>query len=64
MLNRQGGMCAICRRSAQKERLSIDHAHDTGEVRGLLCRRCNMSLVLFDDEQLRERALRYIGVRE
>lgn len=38
----QGGACAICLRATGKtRRLSVDHDHHTGDVRGLLCRPCN-----------------------
>ena len=38
----QGGTCAICQRATGRtRRLSVDHDHVTGEVRGLLCRPCN-----------------------
>jgi len=40
----QGGVCAICKES-RRERLSVDHDHKTGVVRGLLCRRCNNYLL-------------------
>lgn len=36
-----GGKCQICKK---KTRLCIDHDHDTGQVRGLLCHRCNSCL--------------------
>ena len=39
----QGGLCGICRGPQQgKRRLGIDHNHETGKVRGLLCDRCNL----------------------
>ena len=45
MNSKQGGLCAICRSlSSMGQRLVVDHSHRTGEVRGLLCRRCNVSL--------------------
>ncbi len=38
----QGGLCAICRRATgASRRLSVDHDHQTGKARGLLCRPCN-----------------------
>lgn len=41
----QGGRCYACRRATGKtKRLAVDHDHDTGEVRGLLCGPCNKTL--------------------
>lgn len=40
----QGGRCYICRKEPKRRRLAVDHDHETGEVRGLLCsgqRSCN-----------------------
>jgi hypothetical protein len=45
MFEAQGGVCAICGESRPEDRtLHIDHDHKSGEVRGLLCFRCNNSL--------------------
>lgn len=41
----QGGRCAICRNKTRTIRLAVDHDHKTGEVRGLLCKRCNHELL-------------------
>lgn len=41
----QGGLCALCRRATgASRRLSVDHDHQSGDVRGLLCRPCNTLL--------------------
>src|ERR1700757_2464970 len=41
----QGGRCALCRiATGRTRRLSVDHDHKTGDVRGLLCRPCNTLL--------------------
>lgn len=45
LLKRQGGKCAICRARPRSKRLAVDHNHTTGEVRGLLCSRCNHDLL-------------------
>lgn len=45
LLAAQGGRCAICRARPKSKRLAVDHDHKTGEVRGLLCSRCNHDLM-------------------
>ncbi|MCX4912876.1 endonuclease VII domain-containing protein [Streptomyces sp. NBC_00687] len=58
----QGGRCPICLRATGKtRRLSIDHDHATGDVRGLLCRPCNTLLGHARDElEFFKRAYRYL----
>jgi hypothetical protein len=48
MFERQGGACAICKRTGVT--LCVDHCHLTGEVRGLLCSRCNCALGFCSDD--------------
>ena len=68
LLDAQGGVCAICRSpetyllaSGKDSRLSVDHCHETGVVRGLLCRSCNLVLGhLGDDVKLLEAAIEYL----
>lgn len=53
-----GGCCMICH---QPERLVIDHNHDTGEMRGLLCYTHNAGLGMFqDDPALLDKAATYL----
>lgn len=47
MLADQGGVCAICLKPPGKKRLAVDHCHDTGIVRALLCGNCNIGLGCF-----------------
>jgi hypothetical protein len=55
----QEARCAICRRFFP--RLGVDHDHTTGEVRGLLCAKCNLLIGYADDDpELLEAAIKYL----
>lgn len=49
----QNGRCAICGRhqSEIKRRLDVDHNHKTGQVRGLLCRMCNLIIEIVENNK-------------
>lgn len=56
----QDNKCAICQKVPTKK-LVVDHCHSTGEIRGLLCNKCNMGLGHFlDSSETLESALRYL----
>ena len=60
MLERQGGVCAICgkperqswRKGRAPKKLTVDHDHETGQVRQLLCQKCNSILGYAEDSVL------------
>lgn len=59
----QGGKCAICQRATGvRKKLSVDHCHKTGVVRGLLCGSCNRDVLghLRDDTEALQRAITYL----
>jgi hypothetical protein len=51
LFKQQQGCCAICSMSQEQlsTKLCVDHNHATGEIRGLLCSRCNFGLGSFKD---------------
>lgn len=59
MLAEQSGVCAVCKGPETRAGfvLGVDHDHATGEVRGLLCTKCNTALGLLDDDPERIRLL-------
>ena len=64
LLAAQGGTCAICERDISQDgeaAAAIDHCHETGAVRGLLCKPHNAALgLLGDDPKLLDRAAQYL----
>lgn len=67
MLDDQGGVCAICekpefsKRSGKIRALAVDHCHDTGRVRALLCTSCNPMIGYSkDDTNILRKAAAYL----
>lgn len=60
MLAAQGGTCAICETApTEKKHLHVDHCHESGRVRALLCGACNTQLGSY--EKLRHKAVAYLA---
>jgi Autographiviridae endonuclease VII len=58
LLANAGGVCAICKEPAK---LCLDHCHATGQLRGLVCHRCNLALAPFDGKlEFGERVMEYL----
>ena len=52
MERNQNGVCAICGQfetHRRGQRLCVDHDHETGKTRGLLCHHCNTGIGLLGD---------------
>lgn len=59
LLRAQRNKCRICLRDDVK--LVVDHCHDTGKIRGLLCKHCNTGLGMFRDSLKHvKRAVQYL----
>jgi hypothetical protein len=61
MLENQNNCCAICKKESDIK-LSVDHCHQSGAVRGLLCKKCNLGLGYFkDDTTTIKEAIKYLN---
>lgn len=59
MVQAQGGRCLICQQTPAS--LVVDHDHESGAVRGLLCHGCNTAMgFMKDDPKLLTRAAAYL----
>lgn len=66
-LSKQNGVCAICKQPETTVirnkviAMPVDHDHNTGRARGLLCTKCNRGLGLFrDDKEILKSAVQYL----
>lgn len=58
LLEYQNGLCAICK---MEPGTHVDHDHETGHVRGILCANCNTGIgMLKDDSIIVENASKYL----
>lgn len=64
MVSTQEGKCPLCDRPLEGKRPCVDHDHNTGRVRGVLCHRCNIRLGGWDDLEWRKRALEYLKIND
>jgi hypothetical protein len=64
LLRNQNNVCAICHKECQVyRRLCVDHDHETGVVRGLLCNHCNSGLgKFFHDKNLLAKGIEYLNI--
>lgn len=64
MLEKQNGKCAICGMAVEEynqKHFHIDHDHNTGKIRGLLCFRCNYCIGwMGENVDILERAIQYL----
>lgn len=64
LLARQDGLCAICftdEPGGKHDEFHVDHDHESGSVRGLLCFNCNVAIgLLNDDAHVVEAAAAYL----
>jgi uncharacterized protein YlaI len=61
----QQGKCALCQRHQTQlsERFIADHDHNTGFIRGLLCRRCNSRINILDGGTFTTKVLDYLKIK-
>lgn len=57
LTNRQAGRCAACGARPDKGVLCLDHDHVSGNLRGMLCQRCNLVLGKVQDSPVLLRSL-------
>lgn len=56
LVQKQNGVCAICGKpetakyKGKPKALAVDHDHKTGEIRGLLCMRCNVEAGIIENK--------------
>jgi Recombination endonuclease VII len=64
MLVSQNNKCLLCDCDFTKIKPCVDHNHQTGKIRGLLCRECNLSLGVIEDIVFMQRANLYLDSKK
>lgn len=65
LILKQNGVCAICKTEGNKQSLSVDHSHETGKIRGLLCHNCNLAIGLcHDDIAILKASIEYLALNK
>ena len=61
LLRDQNSTCAICGTAINRDNAHVDHCHNNGQVRGLLCSKCNQAIgLLQDSEVIIKKAAEYV----
>jgi hypothetical protein len=62
LLLHQGGVCAICKKLIVPGSPCVDHNHQTGKIRGVLCNPCNRGIAfLKEDIAILQNAILYLN---
>lgn len=65
LLQAQGNSCAVCKKSFEsmpRHQIHLDHCHDSGRVRGILCLYCNRGIgCFFNDPSALKGAIDYLN---
>lgn len=66
----QNGVCAMCGKAERAllngiiKRLAVDHNHETGKIRGLLCNHCHSLITRIENNpSFYERATKYLTIK-
>lgn len=65
MYDRQAGICPLCQKKLYKyddaeTAAAVDHCHETGKVRGLVCWTCNIQLISYHTVETAKRLVAYL----
>ena len=62
MKTEQNNKCAICNQEFNGNQVPcVDHSHETNEIRGLLCRKCNLALQVVENKEFVQKATSYLN---